>query len=100
MRAFNIGGPIALGVVGAILYLALPNVVPGVDTKMIGIILFIAAVIWLILGLVLTRPRTHVVTERTAEEARPAGYVADTTARREAVRGDRVVEREVRQDEV
>lgn len=95
MRAFNIGGPIALGVVGAILYLAVPNLLKGVDTKMIGIILFIAAVIWLVLGLVLTRPRTRVTTDRTAVQEAPGQTLPGTAAPR-----PQVVEREVRQDEV
>ena len=95
MRAFNIGGPIALGVVGAILYLAVPNLVRGVDTKMIGIILFVAAVIWLVLGLVLTRPRTRVVTDRTDVQGAPVRTVTGTSAPRA-----QVVEREVREEEV
>ena len=95
MRAFNIGGPIALGVVGAILYLAVPNLLRGVDTKMIGIILFVAAVIWLVLGLVLTRPRTRIVTDRTDVQGVPVRTVPGTAAPRE-----QVVEREVREEEV
>jgi hypothetical protein len=95
MRAFNIGGPIALGVVGAILYLAVPNLLRGVDTKMIGIIFFVAAVIWLVLGLVLTRPRTRIVTDRTDVQGAPVRTVPGTAAPRE-----QVVEREVREDEV
>lgn len=95
MRAFNIGGPIALGVVGAILYLAVPNLLRGVDTKTIGIILFVAAVIWLVLGLVLTRPRTRVVTERTDVQGAPVRTVPGTAAPRA-----QVVEREVREEEV
>ncbi|MBI4899912.1 MAG: hypothetical protein HY829_05480 [Actinobacteria bacterium] len=80
---------------GAILYLAVPNLLRGVDTKMIGIILFIAAVIWLVLGLVLTRPRTRVVTDRTAVEGTPTRTVPGTAAPQ-----SQVVEREVRQDDV
>ena len=95
MRAFNIGGPIALGVVGAILYLAVPNLLRGVDTKMIGIILFVAAVIWLVLGLVLTRPRARVVTDRTDIQGAPSRTVPGTAAP-----GAQVVEREVREEEV
>ena len=95
MRAFNIGGPIALGVVVAILYLAVPNLLRGVDTKMIGIILFVAAVIWLVLGLVLTRPRTRVVTDRTDVQGAPVRTVPGPAAPRE-----QVVEREIREEEV
>ena len=79
MRYVNIGGPVALGVIGAILYFAMSEMLEGVDTKMIGLILMAAAAIWLILGLVMARPRSSVTTERT----NPAG-----------------TEREVRHDEV
>ncbi|MDN5569699.1 MAG: hypothetical protein L0G22_00300 [Propionibacteriaceae bacterium] len=93
MRAVNIGGPIALGVIGAILYFAMSEMIQGVDTRMIGLILLVAAVIWLVLGLFLGRPRSHVTTERTNVQG-TAGEV------RGGQPGSRVTEREVRQDEV
>ncbi|MDO5534263.1 MAG: DUF6458 family protein [Propionibacteriaceae bacterium] len=88
MRVVNIGGPITLGVIGAILYFALTNVIEGVDTQMIGLILMVAAVLWLVLGLVANRPRTAVTSERTHVEG--TGGAA----------GGKSVEREVRRDEV
>ena len=45
MRYVNIGGPVALGVIGAILYFAMSEMLEGVDTKMIGLILMAAAAI-------------------------------------------------------
>ncbi len=93
MRVVNIGGPIALGVAGAILYFAMSDVIPGLDTQMVGLILLGAAVIWLVLGLIANRPRSVVTTERT--------NVQDTggTAPRQGG-GAQSYEREVRQDEV
>lgn len=85
MRYFNIGGPIAVAVLGAILYFALSDGIPGVDLRMIGLILMVAAAIWLVLGFIGTRPRSHVTSERTTTQG-PGGA--------------QNVEREVRQDEV
>lgn len=85
MRVVNIGGPVALGVVGAILYLAMSDLIKGVDTKMIGLILLVAAAIWLVVGLIANRPRSAVTTERTNVQG---------------AQGAETVEREVRHDEM
>lgn len=90
MRAVNIGGPIALGVIGAILYFAMSEMIQGVDTRMIGLILMVAAAIWLVLGLFVARPRTRVTTERT--DVHGVGGAGGPQ--------DRVAEREVRQDDI
>lgn len=88
MRVVNVGGPIALGVVGAILYFAMSDMIQGVDTKMIGLILLAAAAIWLVIGLIANRPRSIVTSEHTnVQGTGDAG-------------GARSVQREVRQDEV
>ncbi|MBB1501656.1 hypothetical protein H5397_09475 [Propioniciclava sp. MC1683] len=87
MRYVNIGGPVALGVIGAILYFAMSEMLEGVDTKMIGLILMAAAAIWLVFGLIANRPRSSVTTERTDVHGTGA-------------RGNQSVEREVRHDEV
>lgn len=92
MRVVNVGGPIALGVVGAILYFAMSDMVKGVDTKMVGLILLAAAVIWLVIGLIANRPRSVVTTERTNVQG--TGGVAPGAG------GAQSYEREVRQDEV
>ena len=93
MRVVNIGGPIALGVIGAILYFAMNDVIPGLDSKMVGLIHMGAAANWLVLGMITNRPRSVVTTERT--------NVQDTggTVPRQGG-GAQSVEREVRHDEV
>ena len=99
MRIVNIGGPIALGVFGAILYFAVGNFFRGVDTKTIGLILLAAAVIWLVLGLVVNRPRARVTTEST-DVVGTSGTAAPTVASpAQPVQNQQVV-REVRQEEV
>ncbi|WP_232547981.1 DUF6458 family protein [Propioniciclava soli] len=92
MRVANIGGPITLAVIGAILYFALSDMIEGVDTAMIGLILMVAAAIWLVVGLLVNRPRTRVTSERT--DVQGTGGVAGGPV------NNQVVEREVRQDEV
>lgn len=93
MRVVNVGGPIALGVIGAILYFAMSDMLSGVDTKMIGLILMAAAVVWLLVGLVANRPRSVVTTERTNVQG--TGGYADGPGP-----AGQSVEREVRHDEV
>lgn len=95
MRVVNLGGPIALGVVGAILYFAMSDMIPGLDSKMVGLILMGAAAVWLVLGLIANRPRSTVTTERTNVQdtggAAPRGGAAG---------GGQSYEREIRHDEV
>jgi heme A synthase len=64
MRAVNLGGPIALIVLGLILALAVSDRISGVDLGLIGWILAAAGAIWLVLSLVLARPRTSVTEVR------------------------------------
>lgn len=64
MRAANFGGPIALIVIGLILALAVSDRLSGIDLGMIGWILAAAGVVWLILSLIMARPRTSVTEVR------------------------------------
>lgn len=68
MRPYvNVGGPIALFLVGAIMYFALKTSVPGVNIDMVGLILMVAAAVWLVVGLVMfsgNRRRDTTVVER------------------------------------
>lgn len=64
MRVARIGGPIILAAIGAILYFAVPNAVEEVPLGTIGIILMIAGGIWLVLELIMGRPRSSVVSEQ------------------------------------
>lgn len=90
----NIGGPIVVGVLGAILYFATrEQEVAGFSVPMIGLILVIAAVLWLVLGLVMNRPRSQVTTESTHVQGAGGGAPAAGGMR------DEHVEREVRHDE-
>jgi len=52
MNYVNIGGPIALGILGAVLAFAVSDIIEGVDLTAIGYILIVGALIWLLLGLV------------------------------------------------
>ncbi len=63
MRAARIGGPIVLAVIGAVLYFAIPDAVDEVPLGTIGLILMIAGGIWLLLELILGRPRSAVTSE-------------------------------------
>ncbi|MDO5498277.1 MAG: DUF6458 family protein [Propionibacteriaceae bacterium] len=68
MRVVRIGGPIALAVIGLILALAVSNAIDGVNLSLIGWILFGAAAVWLLLELVLNRPRTRVTEIRDVQD--------------------------------
>lgn len=58
MRYVSFGGPIFLGVVGAILAFAVSEVnLAGIDLSVVGVILLVAAAIWLILSIVVNRPQ-------------------------------------------
>lgn len=52
MRYLNIGGPIALAIVGAVMLFALNVDVSGIEISTIGIILLVAAAIWFVAGIV------------------------------------------------
>lgn len=52
MSYANIGGPITLGIIGAILAFAVSDVIEGVDLTTIGYILMAGAAIWLVLSLI------------------------------------------------
>jgi len=64
MRVARIGGPIVLAALGAILYFAVPNAIDEVPLGTIGLILMIAGAIWLVLELIMGRPRSSVVSEQ------------------------------------
>lgn len=87
-RTARIGGPIAIVVIGAILYFAISDMVEGVDLTMIGLILMVAGAVWLLIELVVNRRRSAVTRERTAvrDPLNPDGVTR--------------TEREVRRDEV
>ena len=62
MRNVRIGAPIVIMVIGAILRWAVADAVSGVDLAMIGLIMLIAGAVWLVLELILGRPRSRVTT--------------------------------------
>lgn len=70
MRGVNIGGPIALIVLGLILALAVSERISGVNLTMVGWILAGAGAVWLVLSLILSRPRAAVTETR---ESRGSG---------------------------
>ena len=65
MNGARLGGPIALIVLGLALALAVADRLQGVDLGMIGWILTGAGVLWLLLELVVRRPRAQVTHEST-----------------------------------
>ncbi|SDB88891.1 hypothetical protein GA0111570_106143 [Raineyella antarctica] len=90
MRSARIGTPIALIVIGAILKWAVADAISGINLPMIGLILIVAGAIWLVLEIILGRPRTHVTTERTNVQGTGTTGPA----------GDQHVEREIRRDDI
>ncbi|GMA30577.1 DUF6458 family protein [Litorihabitans aurantiacus] len=87
-RTARIGGPIALAVIGAILYFAVSDMIEAVDLTMIGLILMIAGAVWLVIELIVNRRRSAVTSERTSvRDPRAPGGVTQS-------------EREVRRDEI
>ena len=77
MRYVSLGGPIFLGVVGAILAFAVSDQMLGpVDLSVMGVILLVAAAIWLILSITVNRPQRRVRTVRRAAPSGQAGYQA------------------------
>jgi hypothetical protein len=75
----DIGPPIGLMAIGLVLWLAVTATIAGISIQTIGMILFIIGVVWLVIELVVARPR-----RRTYVDDRPV------VAPRE-----RVVERDV-----
>lgn len=53
MRFLNIGGPVALAVIGAILYFAINVDFSGIEISTIGLIMMVAAAVWFIVGVVI-----------------------------------------------
>ena len=58
----DVGPPIALIAVGAILWLAITATVAGISIQTIGLILFVIGVVWLVIELAINRPRRTVAT--------------------------------------
>lgn len=90
MRSARIGTPIVLIVIGAILRWAVADAIPAVDLTMIGLIMLAAGAIWLVLELILGRPRAQVTRERT--DVQGPGTTGPA--------GGQHVEREIRRDEM
>ena len=55
----DVGPPIALIAVGAILWLAITATIGGISIQTIGLILTIIGVVWLVIGWSSTRRRRH-----------------------------------------
>ncbi|NLE99031.1 MAG: hypothetical protein GX596_13745 [Propionibacterium sp.] len=70
MNYVNIGGPVALAIIGAILAFAVPDALEGVDLALIGYIFMGGAALWLLLGLVVGARSRSV---RTAESRTNTG---------------------------
>lgn len=82
MRAARLGGPIALIIIGLVLALAIRDSFNGVDLVMIGWIAAGAGAVWLLLEIVMNRPRTRT---REVHDVRGQGGVGE---RREVYRDD------------
>lgn len=93
MRAVRVGGPIFLVVLGAVLYFAISDRISGVNLGMIGLITMIAGAVWLVIEMIMGRPRSVVTSERTSVQGTGGGVAP-------AAGDNQVVEREVRQDGV
>lgn len=80
----NIGGAIAVIVIGAILALAVEDRLPGIDTVAIGIIIMIGGSIWLVLSLVFRagRDQTEVLTTTETTERTTTDDGRDVIVRR------------------
>ena len=85
MRNVRIGAPIVIMVIGAILRWAVADAVSGVDLAMIGLIMLIAGAVWLVLELILGRPRSRVTTERTDVQGGAPGQHVEREIRRDDV---------------
>lgn len=81
----RLGGPIVLIVLGLIAALAVQDRISGVDLGLIGWIVAGAGLLWLLLEMLLHRPRAQVTHETTSVQGSAPGT-------------DRVVDREVRHD--
>lgn len=51
--------------IGAILRWTISDSISGIDAPLVGLILLGAGVVWLVLELILGRPRTQIIRERT-----------------------------------
>lgn len=75
-RAVNIGGPIALFILGAVLYFALKVDTPGVDASMVGLIAMIGGGLWLVVGVIMgsqKRKATTTARDVTHDPSAPGG---------------------------
>lgn len=98
----RIGLPILLMVVGGVLYLAVSQDISGIDVSMVGIVVFLAGLVWLVLELVLNgRSRTSTTTERSNASGAGGvpGAVVPGAPAAGGVAGQQVVEREVTHEE-
>ena len=66
----DVGPPIALIAVGAILWLAITATIGGISIQTIGLILTIIGVAWLVIELAINGPRRRRTTAGYAEPAR------------------------------
>jgi hypothetical protein len=80
----NIGGAIAVIVIGAILAFAVEDRLPAVDTVALGIIIMAGGAVWLVLSLVLRagRDQTEVLTTTEVVERKPTEDGGDVIVRR------------------
>ncbi len=80
MSYANIGGPITLGIIGAILAFAVSDVIEGVDLSTIGYILIVGAIIWLVLGL-LFNARSRSVRSTQSTQYTDGGSIVERETR-------------------
>lgn len=70
MRFLNIGGPIALAVIGAILYFAINVDTSGFELSTIGLIMMIAGAVWFVVGIALAVSMSSRADKPVVEERR------------------------------
>lgn len=75
MRFLNIGGPVALAIIGAILFFAVDVDFSGFEISTVGIILMVGAAVWFVVGIAIaasvSSKEKTVAAEQTVVE-RPA----------------------------
>ena len=67
----DVGPPIALIAVGAILWLAVTATIGGISIQTIGLILFVIGLVWLVIEIATNSPRRRTVATRDRVVERP-----------------------------
>lgn len=89
MRYINLGGPVAVAALGAILFFAVEYDISGFQISTVGLILMVAAAIWFLAGVIIGASATKsetVVSKQTTGAATDGAAVEGGVAGNQEIR--------------